>query len=613
MINDDKNNNNNNNNAENNDNSGNNNNNINDNNFNVFNFLDNDSDNNNGKRSRKIKKDNLIYNIYDTKFQWNGRGHNYIWYIMGKIEKNAKNKINNDNNNESKLKNNEKNNEKNNNIKNENNNIFDTNLFLDEIKKFIKSPEDYFSEKIEIENISSEKNEKENGLDNEIKSQKDYDNDKLNGKKISNLSEKQEIKFMNFINNNHNNNDNNDNNNGKNNEDDFFTDIGYLPSIASTIINGKNIHGKSQISVEFAIQDGIRLITEFNARKEQIQLLSLFRTQSAPVKVTEIEIEPAKNEKVENEKNQSENENGNLNNSINFLSEEEFNSQFDEIDSDPVNTDSENTDSIANFGEKEISQNGGEKEFLGTKISKIFDVESIGKINTEGNEKTEIEIEVEIEMNRMINEKIQIEKIEKEKYNEQLARFELRASILSVQRAERTVNLLEAYGQKVRRNKINDNLNDMQNNRDTTENRENSQNRENGDDDGISMEDTEMLFYLQNTENENTEMGIVVDNSIYADENNTGSVVGDRGRSGSGSGSGSSSASGSGSKSVGGSKKGGTYGVDSKYSFSFDDSDTDSVLGEGEYHDDLEQSAEVETKARKASGQYRYRVCLCVR
>ena len=51
----------------------------------------------------------------------------------------------------------------------------------------------------------------------------------------------------------------------------------------------------------------------------------------------------------------------------------------------------------------------------------------------------------------------------------------------------------------------------------------------------------------------------------------------------------------------------------SKMSFSFEDFiDTDSVLKEGEYHDDLEEATDIEMKAKKSSGKFRCVVFRCV-
>ena len=479
-----------------------------------------DYNNDNKKKKRKTKKNNTKKFINDTKYFWNGKGYSELWYILGKIEKEMITEQ------LEKIKKQEKEDKK---MKIASDKIilkeiiFDSNLFLNEIQKFILAPNTYFLAKNESSN---------NDINNDINISHDDNN---------------------------NNNNNNINNNGKN----TLTDFSYLPNLANTIIDGRSVLGKNVFSIEFAIQDGIRIISEFKARKEQINLLTLYRTKSSFTKTFEYDTENTKKKIV---------------NDFDFKIENNENI----IDENRDTIESLNNESYLN-DEKEMEM---EKE------------------REEEREKEE----------RRIDEHIRNEK-EKKDFSDQLSRLELRASILSVQRAERTTNLWEKYGQKIRKTKIDQELNDFENDR--NRNIENNKNGENGEIDFIGIEDTEMLFYLQSDEDMEIESEINDNNNdnidnddddniddddddnerkIEVDINENNNLLSKILRN-------NNNENNENNKIVKNHKNGKT----SKLPFSFDDLiDSDNVLKDGEYHDDLEQSADIETKAKISSGRFRY-------
>jgi hypothetical protein len=562
------------------------------------------------KSGNKLEKEKTM-KICDTDFKFHGNGHQILWKILEKMEtkmieegerveggggreegEGGKSLTS---------------------VPMKSNGIFDANSFLKEVELFISNPNEYFQPKKisnKYENESKNKNENESininvnvnennengvsggdrGDDNNVKNndrdadihrEKEMEREKdSNSNSIRDRLDGREKNFDRDGNSNRERDSNREKERGR-------REYAYLSASALEMIQGKKVIGKSKLSIEFAIQDGQRIIMEYEARKEQIELLSKFRTESIqtqiPPRNTETIISESENTEIQD-----------VSEKLIFLTEESFNSEnifFNTLEDRTLdaNIDVSELKQQASVIVSSASREGNERGRVGD--SRGVQVTTITNIKSNLIEK-EVEKEVEKE-----------EEIGLEEYLEQLLIVEQRTSSLCQERAERSSSLWEDYINRVRNNRI-DGISD-----ESTRGRnrggggggvgdgggggagegegvqgdggEGGEGEDVGDVvDSITMQDTEMLFYLQSPDDTDT-----LDNHHNNNNNNDNDNQDDYEGEGE-----------DGVLEMG-------Y-INSQYAFNFD-GDAGAILEEGAYMDEREKDQVIESRARKSSGKYR--------
>ena len=569
----------------------------------------NDHQNKNDVKKKKKKSErDKIMKICDTDFKFHGNGHQIFWRILEKMESEMREDsegIEEGEGGESLTP-----------VPIKSNGMFDANSFLKEVELFISNPNEYF-QPMKISNNENEcKNENENesngvnknnensvsdgdrGDDNNADSN-DRDSNEDREKEMEREKDSKSNSIRDRLEGREKNN-NRDGNNSRDRERDRDSnrekerergrrEYAYLSASALEMIQGKKVIGKSKLSIEFAIQDGQRIVLEYEARKEQIELLSKFRTGFIPNQL------PLKN--MENvTPNPESTEIQNFNEKRIFLTEESFNSEnifFNTLEDRNLDSNIE-VSKHAQQASVSVSSVSGEG-------SREGDSRGI-RVMTNINMKSSL-IEKEVEKKVEVEEEIGLEE-----YLEQLLIVEQRTSSLSQERAERSSSLWEDYINRVRNNRI-DGISD-----EPTRGRNRGgggsgsgggggggegqregegvqgDGGEEGEGEGvgdvvdsITMQDTEMLFYLQSPDDTDT-----LDNH-HNNDNNNDTEYGDK------------------------DEHGGDRGEDgvlekgytnSQYAFNFD-GDAGAILEEGAYMDEREKDQVIESRARKSSGKYR--------
>jgi hypothetical protein len=178
--------------------------------------------------------------------------------------------------------------------------------------------------------------------------------------------------------------------------------------------------------------------------------------------------------------------------------------------------------------------------------------------------------------------------------------IEKRASFLSSQRAQRSFSLWENYEMELRRRRLDGNSEELDAEKRAVEDDSGGEGEE---DDGISINNAEMLFYLQSDDDdEDNEDEDGDEREVRARREEREERQGSSNFN-----SNSISAPQSSKINRGGPDPGPSPNeTRGKYSFSFGEEDGDSVLKEGEYVDDREQEQVIQSEARRASGKYRW-------
>ena len=321
-------------------------------------------------------------------------------------------------------------------------------------------------------------------------------------------------------------------------EDISNLDYTYLISIAKTILKGEKVIGKSQSSIEFAIEDGKRISAEYAARKEQSDLLSQFRTEETPPKNTEM-IPDFGDLKINGDYGKTK-----------FLTEAEFeilNGDFESVQ-DPT-TDDDFTDlSVDQTNHLQTDQPNYHESNMNVENG-IEKKEKILESNTK--EKTKI-----TEM-RVGND---------ENYIKKLDMIEKRTSFLSEQRHTHATSNWEDYERKMKNARIHGKSAEFVDGND--------------DDDGMTMENIQMLYYLQTDDANENENGNIQNNGH---DNNLGGTQ-------------------QGMKKE---KNSNAKSKDSRFEFTIGEDEKDCVIAEGEFVDEYERAQFVENEARKKSGKFR--------
>lgn len=412
----------------------------------------------------------------------------------------------------------------------------------------------------------------------------------------------------------------------------------YLPFLASSVVEGKNVLGKSKISIEFAIQDCQQIMEEYIARKEQLELLSAFRVNETPVKITENIQTPAPVKITENIQNSDIEIKSTVTElkavpvpvpvpeERKMLSEDDFNLQnieFDCVEDEVLERElfSPHTHStaavlqeVSTVGAVSATSTSTSTSSVGELRSAESAAETMKEAEAEEGERV-IEIEGSVEIDHSISPSTPPSPLPSlppslydREYCERLEMIEQRASVLSSQRAQRSFSLWESYETEVRRRRLDGISEELDaKKRAIADDSGGDGEEEEEDEDGISIQNAEMLYYLQSDDNdesirdedrerreeEEEEEGSgtfnphsnPIANSAYQsiiNMKNTNIITSSREGADEG-------------QSV----------TRSKYSFSFSDEDLDAVLKEGEYVDDREQEQVIQSEARRASGKYR--------
>ena len=556
------------------------------------------------KSGNRLEKDKIV-KICDTDFKFHGNGHQILWKILEKMEiemSEGSDGVEEGGEGGKSLTP----------VPIKSDGIFDANSFLEEVEFFISNPDEYFHTK-KISNdseneISVNVNENENnesvitgvvrGSDHNVNNNNgdsdkhrqeekerekssDIIRDRLDG--VGRGREKNNNRDSTSINNNKRDSDRDGDNNINRGRERSRREYASLSASALEMIQGKKVLGKSKLSIEFAIQDGQRIVTEYEARKEQIELLSKFRTESIqnriPLKNTETVTSNPENTEIQN-----------ANEKRIFLTEESFNSEnvlFNTLEdwvlekNLDANTDvSEHAQQISVGVSSVSSERSREGDSRGTEGMTITNLKS-------SLSEKEVEEVVTAEVG-----------IGLEEYLEQLLIVEQRTSSLSQERAERSSSLWEDYTNRVRNNRI-DGISDEPTrgrSRDGSGGGEGQREGEGVERDGgeegdgegegdvldsITMQDTEMLFYLQSPDDTDT-----LDNNHHNNNNDAEDEDDDEGDD---------------EDDGRVLEKGYTK---SQYAFDFD-GDAGAILEEGAYMDEREKDQVIESRARKSSGKYR--------
>ena len=560
--------------------------------------IKNDHQNKNDmKKKRKKSEKEKNMKICDTDFKFHGNGHQILWKILEKMET----EISEEKEREEGGGEGGEGGESLTPVPIKSNGIFDANTFLKEVELFITNPNEYFQLKKISDNIENE-SKNENNANSVIGGDRGDDHNVNNSNRDSNEHKEKEMEREKDSNSNsnrdrlegrekYNNRDSSSSSSSRDRDKNVNIDrersrreYAYLSSSALEMIQGKKVIGKSKLSIEFAIQDGQRIVMEYEARKEQIELLSKFRTESIqtqiPVKNTETIISESEITEIQN-----------VNEKRIFLTEESYNSEnifFNTLEDRDLDSNIE----VSNHAQQaSVSVRGGSD--VGSERGREGDSRGIQVMTSTNAKNNLIEKEVEKEVERE-------EEIGLEEYLEQLLIVEQRTSSLSQERAERSSSLWEDYINRVRNNRI-DGISDES---------VRGRNRgvggggggggggagegegvqgdggegDNGEGvgdvvDSITMQDTEMLFYLQSPDDTDTLDNHHHNNETeYGDEDDEGDEDED-----------------------GVLEKGYT---NSQYAFNFD-GDAGAILEEGAYMDEREKDQVIESRARKSSGKYR--------
>ena len=581
-----------------------------------------DKNKNDVKKKRKKSGKEEDIKICNTDFKFYGNGHQILWKILEKMETEI---------NETRERERESEREKEEGGKREGekggsssdqmegNRILDANSFIKEVDLFISDPDEYFQSTISsnensLTNVNVNDNMNVNRNDDSADNINRYDKNNENSVSNDNRKSNKNIETANSQ-------------RRKDMSRDRDRDRGYeysfLTAVAIEIIQGNKVIGKSKLSIEFAIQDGQRVVMEYEARKEQIELLSKFRSQStqipSPFKNTEIVVSDSLNTEINNIVD------GRI-----ILSEDSFDSEnilYDALEDRNLDGNIEVFEHLVSvnnvFNKGSVKGSDRSRDVIATvNVNTGLEIEGI-EIPTNTNTNTDSSSNGNRNSNSNSNNDgdnelgKEVEKEVEEDYLGQLFLVEQRSSSLSQERATRSSTLWEDYTRRLRSNRA-DGLSDNsasdhsdarggrgggrgQRNRegDGDGGREGEEEWEGGGEerdggsirgratgteegegqgegegdavDRVTMQDVEMLYYLQ--EDVDDDSADSHENHSYSNSDSNSEVFH-------------------------------REFDNSQFSFTFD-GNAGAVLEEGEYMDEREKDQVIESRSRKSSGKYR--------